>query len=68
MNEKPPVKSYAGGKPNYCTPVDAVNMTPDRVNETAKREHDMLPKHLSETPAEARAVANSSWVGNVPQP
>jgi hypothetical protein len=24
LNDKPAVKSYAGGKPNYCTPVDAV--------------------------------------------
>ena len=30
QTEKPPVKSYCGGKPNYCTPVD----------ETAKREHE----------------------------
>ena len=82
--EKPPVKTYAGGKPNYCTPeetpevtpevpckthpdaphgfdrnashsadryvceceswepVDAVNMTPDRVDETAKRDNSSL--------------------------
>ena len=60
MNEKSPVKSYCGGKPNYCTPeetdnvgacvtcgapknkwlVDAVNMTPDRVDETAKDRHE----------------------------
>jgi hypothetical protein len=25
LNDKPAVKSYAGGKPNYCTPVDAVS-------------------------------------------
>ena len=41
------VKSYCGGKPNYCTPeetpdVDAVNMSRDRVDETAKGEHDSL--------------------------
>jgi hypothetical protein len=54
-----PVKTYAGGKPNYCTPlqsdriridpvtgdvgigtVDAVNMSQERVDETAKREHE----------------------------
>ena len=43
QEEKPPVKSYCGGKPNYCTPdphVDAVNMSQERVDETAKREHD----------------------------
>ena len=67
-SEKPPVKSYCGGKPNYCTPevtpevttevtgdvgacvtcgapkgewlVDAVNMSQERVDETAKREHE----------------------------
>jgi hypothetical protein len=44
-SEKRPVKSYCGGKPNYCTPevtpdVDAVNMTQERVDETAKREHE----------------------------
>ena len=38
--EKPWVKSYGGGKPNYCTPdVDAVNMSQERVDETAKGEH-----------------------------
>ena len=43
QEEKPPVKSYCGGKPNYCTPdphVDAVNMSQERVDETAKREHE----------------------------
>lgn len=44
-NDRPPVKSYAGGKPNYCTPevtpdVDAVNMTQERVDEMAKGEHE----------------------------
>ena len=62
MNEKPPIKSYCGGKPNYCTPlqsdriridpvtgdvsigtpVDAVNMNQERVDEKAKGEHDEL--------------------------
>ena len=41
QEEKPPVKSYCGGKPNYCTPevtpdVDAVNMSQERVDERAK--------------------------------
>ncbi len=41
MTDKPPVKSYCGGKANYCTPevtpdVDAVNMTQERVDKTAK--------------------------------
>jgi len=45
QEEKPPVKSYCGGKPNYCTPevtpdVDAVNISQERVDETAKREHE----------------------------
>jgi len=38
--EKPLVKSYCGGKPNYCTPIDAVNMSQERVDETAKGEHE----------------------------
>ena len=54
QEEKPPVKSYCGGKANYCTPevtpdVDAVNMTQERVDETTKSEHvsDMVnhPPH-----------------------
>ena len=54
QEEKPPVKSYCGGKPNYCTPevtpdVDAVNMSQERVDETAKGERvsDMVnhPPH-----------------------
>jgi hypothetical protein len=45
QEEKSPVKSNCGGKPNYCTPevtpdVNAVNMSQERVNETAKREHE----------------------------
>ena len=38
--EKPWVKTYCGGKPNYCTPVDAVNMSQECVDETAKGEHE----------------------------
>ena len=52
QEEKPPVKSYCGGKPNYCTPevtpdVDAVNISAEFVDETAKHEHDMVnhPPH-----------------------
>jgi len=40
MTEKPWVKTYCGGKPNYCTPVDAVNISQERVDETAKGEHE----------------------------
>jgi hypothetical protein len=40
MNEKPWVKSYCGGKPNYCTPVD----------ETAKGEHEPLYMDMSQVP------------------
>ena len=53
QEEKPPVKTYCGGKPNYCTPevtpevtgevtgdVDAINISAERVDETAKREHE----------------------------
>ena len=45
--KKPPVKSYCGGIANYCTPVDAVNMTPDCVDETAKREHEPVEKNMT---------------------
>ena len=45
QEEKPPVKSYCGGKPNYCTPevtpdVDAINISAERVDETAKYEQE----------------------------
>jgi len=68
QTEKPPVKTYCGGKPNYCAPevtpevtgevteeagacvtcgapksewlVDAVNISAERVDETAKREQE----------------------------
>jgi hypothetical protein len=50
MSEKPWVKSYCGGKPNYCTPVDAVNMSQDRVDETAKGEHEPLYMDMSQVP------------------
>ena len=40
--DKPPVKTYAGGKPNYCTPdVDAVDTSQEYVDETAKGKHDV---------------------------
>ena len=44
QTEKLPVKSYCGGKPNYCTPevtpdVDAVNTPAERVDETEKHKH-----------------------------
>ncbi len=44
-SENPPVKSYCGGKPNYCTPevtpevtpdVDAINISQERVDKTVK--------------------------------
>ena len=45
MNEKPPVKSYCGGIANYCIPeeiteVDAVDISQEPVDETAKGEHE----------------------------
>jgi len=40
QTEKPPVKTYCGGKPNYCTPVDAVNISQEPVDETEKREQE----------------------------
>jgi hypothetical protein len=67
--KKPPVKTYAGGKPNYCTPlqsdriridpvtgdvgigtVDAVNMSQERVDETAKGEHEPTVKWDASAP------------------
>ena len=38
--EKPWVKTYAGGKPNYCTPVDNVYMSEERVHKTDKSIHE----------------------------
>jgi len=40
--EKPWVKTYAGGKPNYTTPVHASDMSQERVDETAKRKHEWV--------------------------
>jgi hypothetical protein len=64
LDDKPPVKTYAGGKPNYCTPEetftldrgcyergcvayderdgDGVNISAERVDETAKGEHEPI--------------------------
>jgi len=36
----PAVKTYCGGKPNYCTPVDAVSISQECVDKKAKREHE----------------------------
>jgi len=42
-SENPPVKSYCGGKPNYCTPdVDAVNISAERVDKTAKGKREWV--------------------------
>ena len=38
--EKPWVKTYAGGQPHYTTPVDAVDISQEHVDGTAKREHE----------------------------
>ena len=38
--EKPWVKTYAGGQPHYTAPVDAVDINQERVDGTAKREHE----------------------------
>jgi hypothetical protein len=40
--EKPWVKTYAGGKPNYTTPVHASDMSQEPVDETAKRKHEWV--------------------------
>lgn len=31
MNQKPPVKSYCGGKPNYCEPTEWVGLTTEEI-------------------------------------
>jgi len=33
---KPPVKTYCGGKPNYCLPVDEINITQECVDKNKK--------------------------------
>jgi len=38
--EKPWVKTYDGGQPHYTAPVDAVDINQERVDGTAKREHE----------------------------
>ena len=40
--EKPWVKTYCGGKPNYTTPVQASDILQERVDETAKCGHDWV--------------------------
>jgi hypothetical protein len=69
-SEKPPVKSYCGGKPNYCTPVDAVNISAERVDETAKHEHepwcDSVTKLLLSMPPQippCNCKPKCEWVG-----
>ena len=79
QEEKPPVKTYCGGKPNYCTPVDAVNMSQERVDETAKCEHDLVgacvtcgaphgfwlsaPPTDFISPSVIKAIPKREWVG-----
>ena len=89
-SEKPPVKSYAGGKPNYCTPlqsdrmridpvtgdvgigtVDAVNISQERVDETAKGEHEPTVKWDASAPLvitqhPAFQQPKREWVGLTP--
>lgn len=67
QEEKPPVKSYCRGEPNYCTPkvtpnVDAVNMSQERVDETAKREHEPVAWLTEKRYAELH-TAKREWVG-----
>ena len=40
--EKPWVKTYCGGKPNYTTPVDGIDISQERVDETVKHEHEFF--------------------------
>ena len=50
MNEKPWVKSYCGGKPNYCTPVDNVDISEECVHKTDKSIHEPLYMDMSQVP------------------
>jgi hypothetical protein len=74
LDDKPAVKTYCGGIANYCTPVDAVNMSQDRVDETAKGEHEPVGwldsegrfsyfKHLDSDEALYTAPSKREWVG-----
>jgi hypothetical protein len=67
LDDKPAVKSYCGGKPNYTTPVDAVNMTQESVDETAKGEHEPVEKNMTlACPAYLHGYTASpkrEWVG-----
>lgn len=40
MQEKPWVKTYSGGKPNYCTPVDGVYISQECVQKSDKSKHE----------------------------
>lgn len=56
IEDKPAVKTYAGGKPNYCTPVDAVNISQERVDEKAKREHEPVAWMYVNTDGECEQI------------
>ena len=41
LDDQPPVKTYCGGVPNYCTPeVDNVNISDKRVHKIEKSVHE----------------------------
>jgi hypothetical protein len=57
--EKPWVKTYAGGKPNYTTPIHASDMSEKCVDETAKREHEPVAWH--EPGAYGNVTTHKDW-------
>lgn len=91
-SEKPPVKTYCGGKPNYCTPevttevtgdvgacvtcgapksewlVNAVNISQECVNETAKGEHEPDAPDIVVVNDSGDGSKTMSWVLNLPLP
>ena len=73
QEEKPPVKSYCGGKPNYCTPevtpdVDAINISAERVDETAKREHEPVEYTGNGTAGREADVKPTGFFFQMPKP
>jgi hypothetical protein len=58
------VKTYCGGKPNYCTPVDSVNMSQECVDETTKGGHKWvgLTKEEFEQAVDGLEDLEDCWV------
>ena len=74
LDDKPPVKSYCGGKPNYCTPLqsDRIRIDPvtgdvgiGTVDETAKRKS--LAELLDSTPVDETVKGGHEYVIDCPR-